>query len=331
MNYDYYKKFWDSVSLLAETDFLKSSKSVDKFCTKLQIKGTYNEDKYYQGVSEMLFWIYAIKSGYSFSVDKKLNRKCSEKNENDVDIQIVKDNWKYNIEVKCPNQREKTTDKTLTVKVPFRCMESSKKFNEEMQKVHSEITETIIKNSDGQYTNYKQIKIADNKVIEYLRSCQKKFNYDNDCINVLVLSVPSGELQDYYGYLCNTLTGIFTDAFSGHFFDKDKKEVKFEHFDKVDAIYLTNIVTGHMKIFDKLDAWDLSKYCSIFLINPHSRHKMEKTIDPLYENLLSMLPNDTIKFKDEREEKLRTSMLNGVPIDPIIFSVYLHDHYPLLR
>lgn len=331
MNYDYYNKFWENVSLLVDNGFLKSAKSVDKFCNKLQIKGFYNEDKYYQGISEILFWLYAIKSGYEFSADKKLNNESNNPYENDVDVQIIQNNCKYNIEVKCPNQREKPSDKTLTVNVPYRSIESLEKFDEEMYEIHNEVTQTIIKNSNGQYTNYQQSKIVDNKVVEYLKSCQKKFNYDNDCINVLALSVPSGELQNYYGYLCNPATGIFTDAFPGHFFDKDTNEVKYEHFDKVDVVYLTNIVTGHLKISDRINAWNLSEYCSILLINPYSRHTIENTVVHLYKNLLSLLPNDTLKFKKERDEKLRNNILNEVPIDPIIFFEYLYNYYPLLR
>lgn len=51
------------------------------------------------------------------------------------------------------------------------------------------------------YTGYNISKINDNKVIEYLRSCQTKFNYEANSINVLVISVSSQQMQDYWGYI----------------------------------------------------------------------------------------------------------------------------------
>ena len=63
------------------------------------------------------------------------------------------------------------------------------------------------------YTGYNISKINDNKVIEYLRSCQTKFNYEANSINVLVISVSSQQMQDYWGYIYNPFTGIFTEDF----------------------------------------------------------------------------------------------------------------------
>ena len=43
-------------------------------------------------------------------------------------------------------------------------------------------------------------------MIEYLRSCQTKFNYEANSINVLVISVSSQQMQDYWGYIYNPFT-----------------------------------------------------------------------------------------------------------------------------
>lgn len=81
----YYNLFWNSISILYEGGILKTAKSVEKFCNKLQLRGSYNRDKCLQGISEMVFWLYAIRRNYSFEIDKQLHTK-NEKNNSDVDI-----------------------------------------------------------------------------------------------------------------------------------------------------------------------------------------------------------------------------------------------------
>lgn len=54
----YYNLFWNSISILYEGGILTTVKSVEKFCNKLQLRGSYNRDKCLQGISEMVFWLY---------------------------------------------------------------------------------------------------------------------------------------------------------------------------------------------------------------------------------------------------------------------------------
>lgn len=51
----YYNLFWNSISILYEGGILTTAKSVEKFCNKLQLRGSYNRDKCLQGISEMVF------------------------------------------------------------------------------------------------------------------------------------------------------------------------------------------------------------------------------------------------------------------------------------
>lgn len=327
---EYFNLFWKNISKLFQGGVLTSAKSVDKFCNKLKLCGSYDRNKCFQGLSEMIFWLYAIRMNYSFKMDKQLHMK-SENNNSDIDIQIVKDGYRFNIEVKTPNQKEKIDESILKVTVPFRSFDRKEIQDQELRKVNSDITQAIINNSQGKYVAYKQTKIDDNKILEYLRSGQTKFTYESDSINVLALSVPSQQMNNYWAYLYNPFTGIFTDQFAGKFFDKENNEVKYSDFDKVDVVYLTNIVEGHIRYFKNFDSWKLENYCSIFCINHFSKHTKKHSDLEVYKKLLEILPNDTIQFEKERDLRNMQGEKIGIPTDPIFFSEYLYDHYYLLR
>lgn len=153
----YYNLFWNSISILYEGGILTTAKSVEKFCNKLQLRGSYNRDKCLQGISEMVFWLYAIRRNYSFKIDKQLHTK-NEKNNSDVDIQIVKDGYTFNIEVKTPNQVKKTDESILNITIPFRSFERKDIQDEEVRKINRDISQAIINNSQGRYTAYEQTK-----------------------------------------------------------------------------------------------------------------------------------------------------------------------------
>ena len=67
----------------------------------------------------MMFWLYSIRMNYYFEIDKQLLPK-SENNNSDIDIQILKDGYRFNIEVKTPNQIEKKYESILNITIPFR-------------------------------------------------------------------------------------------------------------------------------------------------------------------------------------------------------------------
>lgn len=327
---EYFNLFWNSISILHHGKILISAKSVDKFCNKLQLCGSYNKNKCFQGLSEMIFWLYAIRMNYKFEIDKQLHTK-NESNNSDIDIQILKDGYKFNIEVKTPDQPKTTDESVLNLTVPFRIFNRKDIQDKKLGKVNNEFAQKIISNSQGKYTGYEETKIDDNKVIEYLRSGQTKFTYEPNSINVLALSVPSQQMNAYWGYLCNPYTGIFTDQFVGKFFDNHKKEVTYSDFDKVDVIYLTNIVEGHKRCFKDFDSWKLENYCNIFFINPFSQRTRKHSDIAVYRKLLEILPNDTLKFQNEHNKRNKEAEKIGISIDPIFFFEYLHKHYFILR
>ena len=99
-------------------------------------------------ISEMVFWLYAIRRNYSFEIDKQLHTK-NEKNNSDVDIQIVKDGYTFNIEVKTPNQVKKTDESILNITIPFRSFERKDIQDEEVRKINRDISQAIINLSTG--------------------------------------------------------------------------------------------------------------------------------------------------------------------------------------
>ena len=183
---EYFNLFWNCISILHEGGILTSSKSVNKFCNKLQLHGSYNRDKCFQGLSEMMFWLYSIRMNYNFEIDKHLHTK-SENNNSDIDIQILKDGYRFNIEIKTPNQLKKTDESVINITVPFRVFNRKELQDEKLGKIADNLAHEIIENSQGKYTTCKQTKLDDNKVIEYLKSGQTKFTYEEKSINIDLL------------------------------------------------------------------------------------------------------------------------------------------------
>lgn len=327
---DYRNLFLEYISALSQKEVLASDKAINRLCNKLQLCDSYNRDKCFQGISEIIFWIYAIRMNYDFEIDKKLHTK-NEKNNSDVDIQISKNGHRFNIEVKTPTQTQKSDESIINVNMPFRFSKSKNAQDRIMENINCEVVKKIIDNSNGQFVASEQHKNNDNKVIEYLRSGQTKFTYDSNSINILALSIPSQEMNDYWGYLYNPYTGIFTEGFEGIFLDKNNEPIKHSDFDKVDVIYLTNIVEGHIRSIKDFDSWKLENYCSIFCFNPFSQRIKNKSDIEVCRELNEILPNDTFQFEKEHEERNKKGAKIGIPTDPIFFTEYLYDHYPQLK
>ena len=85
--------FWENISVLYKAGVLQNNKAVKRFCDKLRIRTGYDRDQCLQGLSEMVFWLYAIKNSYTYEMDKKLKNQEN----TDVDIQLLKYGYKLNI------------------------------------------------------------------------------------------------------------------------------------------------------------------------------------------------------------------------------------------
>lgn len=328
MQDEYFNQFRSNISLLIENGLLVSAKSVNKFCSKLQLNTSYNRDQCLQGISEMIFWLYAIRKGYTFYIDKKLNPN----NNSDVDIQIENEGLKFNIEIKTPNQIIKTDGSTLNLTIPFRIYGNKTEQEEAVASVEENVMPNLINNSDGKYTNYSKTKINDNKVIEYLRSGQTKFDYETNSLNVLVVALPSQQMNDYYLYLNNPYSGIFRQSFKRKFFDKEGREVSHADFDKVDVVYLTNMIEGHIRYFKDFNSWELENYCGVFVFNQFSQKANDTHIIEKYKKLIDLISNDTLRFNEERlKSNQRMAPIIGMPENPIFFYEYIGKHYKILK
>lgn len=310
-NEKYYKDFINEVEVLYNNGCLNKKKDLNQFINKLQLDN-YNEFKYYQGLAEIIFWIYCSKNNYNFELEKKLRDDVN----TDVDVQIVKDDIKFNIEIKCPKFEEKK-DGIFKIIPAYRSLDKED-FNMEMDKLHKEISEEIVKNSNGRFKEFKQQKINDNKILDYLKSAQTKFSDDKtDCLNILVVSVRSEDMQSYWNYLYNPLSGLFTE----NSFHNSKD------YNKVDIVILSNLIEGHISPKDEYNSWCLENYCNIICLNSKKENlENNEFIKKLIMLECDIIPNDTIQFEGYMTELIKF-FPSYVALNGLLFSHYMNDHY----
>lgn len=286
----YYTDFFTYVEEMIASGNLTNAQSL---CRKLRIGGEYDRNIYLQGVSEIVLQFFATHARLTYSVDKKLK---SASDGYDVDLQIIDKGFTYNLEIKTPTISNTPTDQ-LNAEILFRSTDKETA-QKEMQALQNDFLHSIIKNSQGKYNTSQFKKNNDTKVLTYLESCQKKFVFSTPkSINVLILSVPTQEMLSYWTYLYNGYTGIFTPAFEGSYYHKDKQPFLASEINATDVIYLTNIPSGHLRSNPAIKPWDLRTYCSLLCINPHSPKTRRLTDRPIYTNLYCLLPNCTNEFE----------------------------------
>lgn len=324
-NYKYYNSFWENINLLSKKGYFERC-TVNNFCNKLKIGMPFNINSYLQGISELMLSIYANKKGYSYEIDKRLKTTDNY----DVDIQIKHNNFIFNIEVKTPNLICKDNKEKLNINTSFRTTDKSE-YEKAIKSIEKDILRPAIEKSEGKYKGWCYKKIDDNKVLEYLKSAQDKFiKSDKNSINVLVIAVESKEMQNYWGYLYNIMSGIFTDSFEGKFKDKNGKVITSADFDKTDVIYLTNIPSGHLKLNDNFDAWNLSSYCNLLCKNIHSNKFINDKDSEMYKLLSDLLPNVNEKFEEGLVEIQNQGEKLGMPLDITYFSTFLSNNFKQL-
>lgn len=133
-------------------------------------------------------------------------------------------------------------------------------------------------------------------------------------------------MQNYWGYLYNKFTGIFTNGFDENFRDADKNIIKHSDFDKVDVIYLANRVSGHIKPNDLYDSWNLDTYCNLICFNPFSAKNTSNDI----KKICDLLPNDNLKFEQLLKQRQIHSDKLRIPFDGMCVKEYVYDNYKLL-
>jgi len=200
--YDNFLKYFRSESVMA---MFKTKKKRSALLSKLQLNCKYNRATYCQGVSEIMLWLYFANQNVTFETEKKV----AEANQMDVDLHIQEGCFIYNIEIKSPTVQV-TSQNTLHFHVPFRTIskdESERAINAFKQ----EFGESLLSAERSTFTNIQVDKINDNKLVDYLKSANEKFPEPSPFhCNILFTTVQTTDISDYFGYLVNGWTGIFT-------------------------------------------------------------------------------------------------------------------------
>lgn len=329
--YKYYVDFFESVKELDKNNFFQAKKRVKEFCNKMQFGKKFNKSKYMQGISEYILWYYFSKKLVDFEID--VQQHSGKNNNTDVDIQTKYNDYVFNFEVKCPSRdyskdREKTN---LNIDMGFRTIPIDK-LKEEKIKIEKDIISKVLENSNGEYSNFEYKKINDTKLLSYIVSCREKFiiNEDNK-MNILFLSLESEEMQEYWNYIYNPYSGIFTDKFEKKFFcEEEKRYYTKEDIAKVDLIVLSNIITGHVKPRDCFNSWNLDTYFSLLCMNPYS-YKFEKNKNDIgYELLYKLIPNDNLRFEEELTKVQEWEKEHNISVEPIFVDSFIADYYKIL-
>ena len=324
-NSNYYSDFEKTVKILSDAGFFKNANTVEVFKKKLQIgNAVFNHNLYFQNIAEVMFWRYAIEKNLTYELEKKV----STENNCDVDLFISHGSYRYNVEIKTPNNdslQKEENSQVLKVTVLGRVF-SKEKAEEEKSKITKDIFAPIIDKSVNSYEKVEFLKNQDNRTLDYLKSAQSKFTYtDNNSLNVLVIAVDIGEIEDYFSHLTFGASGLFTqNSFCTH-----------DTYDKVDFVLLTSLVTGHKKYNDIDNAWSLSNYFNLLVYNPFSKkHKKElptqEHVSNEYRKIAGLFPDDTERFSYCFVEFLKKQEKDGLPIEGIFMSSYFAEYYPHL-
>lgn len=146
-----------------------------------------------------------------------------------------------------------------------------------------------------------------------------------------MIALPSDSVQDYWSYLYNPYSGIFTDNFPNRYYNaKEERYYNIEDIEMTDVIILSNLISGHLKPNDSFDSWNLNNYFNLLCMNIHSKKFKSDKADKGFQILYDLLPNDNKRFEDQRTELVEYKKKNNIPLDPIFVKSYLHDNYNLL-
>lgn len=313
----YYPDFFSMFETLYKRGYLNTHKRKKAFLNRLQLRGSYDEMKFCQGVSELLFLYYAVDRHLDFSADQKLLTDSN----TDVDLQIKEGDFRYNIEIKCP-AFEMDHWNVLKIDPSFRALPDRESHLREMCKLESEIAQPAVEKSGGRFTHYEVKKIADEKLRDFLRSGQSKFPESDDrSINILAVSVPINNFENYWSFLFNQFSGLFVREQNGI--------CPPAEYDKVDIVYLTSLVTGHLRPRDGYNSWDLSSCCNLLCRNPFSR-KYRRQSYRGYEEATRILPNSTERFDAFYAEFKVYAEERQLPLQGLMFSAFLAEHFPHL-
>lgn len=151
-------------------------------------------------------------------------------------------------------------------------------------------------------------------------------------MNILFISLESSEMQEYWNYLYNPYSGIFTENFASKYFCKEENRFYAkEDIEKIDVIVLSNIIAGHSNPKDSFNSWNLETYFNLFCLNRYSK-KFEKNRNDIgYGLLYELIPNDNLRFEEKLTEVQNWEKENYIPVEPMFVDSYIFDYYKDLR
>jgi hypothetical protein len=179
------KFFNENISAQKYNDILQKINSIN---TEKQENRIY---KYYQFIVELVIGKHLLES-FADTFDSEV--KLVDGKKTDVDFQIEYKGVTYNIEVKCPNFKVKDAynEDTENLKVSFLSRGRTKdEYIKYLNDIKNDIINPVIEKSN--YKSYKYAKLEDDKIKDFLVSCQSKFPDWNDRkhLNILLIGLDS--------------------------------------------------------------------------------------------------------------------------------------------
>ena len=244
-NHHYYADFVEAANSICNSF---SNNQFRSFIDKFKVNKGYDYWQYLQSASELTV-LYYIKRYYNngFNYEPKLN----ENSNMNPECSFLDNGIQVNVEVKCPNLQkriEQESSPKLKVSLGHRIpgLGGDGKVNK-------------IFRSDERNSPIQLVERLDTKLRSFIENAQKKFPESTDKnFNILVISADIlGDMDDFYSGLFG-LEGAFTE-----------QSFITNEYDRIDAIMLTNIMSGHINWAKQdSDTWHLEQYVNILLLNP---------------------------------------------------------------
>lgn len=316
---EYHNTFMDEFSIAIEKKTL-NNKELSILFRKLQLNGNYDPTTYCQGICEILFWIYLSSSDFDFCTEKKVAITGNY----DVDLQITCE-YTFNVEIKCPTMDKRASENKIRIHPGFRTVDKDS-FQVALAALKTDMLDPALLKPEFKYDGFTIDKINDNKLVEYLKSAQDKFpNSTEEICNILVIGTTIKEIQDYYSYLFNGYTGIFTGQ---------QPIMPCENYSNVDVVVLSNMVDGHYSQIGRFNPWKLNNYFNLMLVNPCNASKNCNA----RKKLLEIIPNTTIQFEQFFDDYCMSAKLEAQKekcptleqdLMMLLFPHYFDKYYPI--
>lgn len=277
---------------------------------KLQIrKGKFREQSFVQMACETTVNSYLAEH---YSQSFQYEPRCNPSNSMTVECSFEYKDFRYNVEVKCPDLEETERQRKQDAN-KLSALGRLSSAEELVQFV--DLLEQQRRINDVDVKPFVAIKNNDNKMKDFLCHANAKFNPknpENEINIVAVCCADPMDMQQWFSYLGGS-QGLFTEESFGDRLD----------YCKVDLVFLTNLFHRHYLYFDKVeisDNWALDGALSLVFSNPFAEQK--KGVAKW--NFLDVFPNRSIDFYNYQKSKPQTEIegLERLAMPVLSFIVY---------